>query len=113
MNPQTGWFAVARAVLELLYFASGVGILAAACYGLKQLKLTRDIADANSKREAVKLAAVQCRYFAEQAVPALNDMFVEYRKSRLTFLAPQQQQPAFVLKEGEFVQAKYDIKVIQ
>jgi hypothetical protein len=130
----TDWHAVwhvIRAILEAVYFLSGLGILIAALYGLKQLKLTKTLAengvqqleltqklaDSDSRRESVKLAADQCRYFAEQVVPALDTVLREYGHQRLTFLNVQAaapgQPPPFVLQDGKFVQAKYDAKIIE
>ena len=37
---------------------------------LEQLKLTREIAKTNAKREAYKLAAEQCGFFAEKSLPS-------------------------------------------
>ncbi|HXN99281.1 MAG TPA: hypothetical protein VN881_09430 [Candidatus Acidoferrales bacterium] len=131
MTQQADWHAVwrvIRATLEALYFLSGVGILIAALYGLKQLKLTKELAenglrqleltqrlaDSDSKRESVKLAATQCRYFAEIVVPALDAVLRDYLHQKLTFLnVPPGQPPAFVLHEGKFVQAKYDAQLIE
>lgn len=100
------WY-VAYAVLEVLYFLSTIGLFAVACYGLKQLTLSKQLADANSKREAVRLAANQCKYFAEEVVLLLDAAIREYKQKRATFLTPPQ-QPAYLLKDGEFVQANYN-----
>jgi hypothetical protein len=112
-----------RSVLEVLYFISGVGIFAAACYAARQvmlasqqlkiasdqLKLTKEIADANSRREAVRLAAIQCRYFAEEVLTSAHTATSLYAKEQCTFLNPQaSSKPAFLLKDGDFKQVNFD-----
>jgi hypothetical protein len=67
-NPH-GWFATLRDILELLYFVSGIAIAVAAFWGLKQLQISKQIARTNATREAIKLAADQCRHYAETSVP--------------------------------------------
>jgi hypothetical protein len=115
-----------RPVLEALYFISGVGIFAAAaCYAARQvsiasrqlqlaseeLRFTKDIAEANSNRESVKLAAQFCKSFADEIVPAFQEFAHKYKELNLTFLTPDvpQQQPWFVVRDGDFQQATYDL----
>jgi hypothetical protein len=107
-----------RSVLEVLYFISGVGIFVAACYAAKQvsiasrqLKLAKGIAEANSRRESVKLAAQSCKSFADEVVPAFQKFADKYRELNLTFLTPDA-EPWFVLRDGEFQKATYDINKI-
>ena len=77
---------------------------------------TKELADANSRREAVRLAAIQCKYFAEEVVPAFTAVTKKYQVEKLTFLAakPQPVPPAqpipphYLLKDGDFVQASHD-----
>ncbi|MFZ1010299.1 MAG: hypothetical protein WAN65_25905 [Candidatus Sulfotelmatobacter sp.] len=73
-----GWLVTTRGILELLYFASGIAIAVFAFLGLRQVKLgleqlqiTKEIARTNAKRESVKFASDQCRYFAETAMPLM------------------------------------------
>lgn len=114
-----------RSVLEALYFLSGVGIFIAACYASRQvriaseqlrlasdqLKTTREIADANSRRESVKLAADLCKYYAHDVVPKQDMVVNKYKAGQCTFLdAIQQVPPAFVIKDGDFSQVNYDLK---
>lgn len=63
-------FEYIRAAFEIAYFGAGIAIALFAYKGLAQIKLTKDIATSNAKREAFKLAVEQCRFFAEQVVPA-------------------------------------------
>jgi hypothetical protein len=130
LSQPTDWHYVwqtTRAVLEALYFLSGIGILIAAIYAASQvriaseqlriaadqLKTTKEIADANSRRESVRFAAELCKYYADKIVPAQDAALKKYVSEQCTFLAPvQQQSPAFVLKDGDFAQANYDINKI-
>ena len=110
MNDPNGWFAAVRVILELLYFASGIAIAVAAFLalrqikvGLEQLKITKQIANTSAKREAIKLAAEQCRYFAEHAVPAQATLISEYHRLGLSFLS---NPPQFTIQNGEIVYTK-------
>jgi hypothetical protein len=119
------WFQYLRAVLELLYFLSGIGVVVAVGLAFKQvraavgqlriaseqLSLTKTLAEANNRREAVKLASDLCRYFAEHVVPALTALVQQCRTQGVTFygLPPK---PAFALKDGEFTQADFDMKTL-
>jgi hypothetical protein len=116
-----GWLATTRAILELLYFASGVAIAIFAFLGLRQVKLgleqlriTKEIANTNAKREAVKLAAEQCRYFAEDCVRAMTEAHDEYHKKGFKFLTPHpaQGQPPFLLQNGEIISHSFDLKAL-
>jgi hypothetical protein len=116
-----GWFAATRAILELLYFASGIAIAIFAFLGLRQIKLgleqlkiTKEIAKTNAKREAVKFASDQCRYFAETAMPLRTKLLDEYRRAHWSFLsviAPPDHLP-FVIQNGEITNNKFDIKAL-
>jgi hypothetical protein len=105
-----GWLKTAHDIFETLYFAAGIAIAVFACLGLKQiklgldqLKLTKEIAKTNARRESVKFAADQCRYFAETVMPSRLKMLEEYSRAGWTFLStprPPNQLP-FVLHGGE------------
>lgn len=123
MTQPTDWHSVrqtTRSVLEGLYFLAGIGIFAAACYAAKQvriasdqIKTTKEIAEANSRRESVKLAAELCKYFAHEVVPAQDALLKKYVAEKCTFLAPVQQAvPAFIIKNGDFAQVNYDLNKV-
>src|SRR5262245_36326643 len=104
-------YETAKPILELLYFASGIVIAVAAVLALEQIKLTKRIAKQNARRESVKLAAEQCRYFAERVMPAYNDAVTAYHKNKLKFL--DRTQPGFVVKNGEITQQTFDLKLME
>jgi len=128
LSQPTDWdnvWQIVRSILEALYFLSGVGIFIAACYAARQvriaseqlkmasdqLKTTKEIADANRRRESVKLAAELCKYLADEIVPAQDAAARKYAAERCTFLAAVQQAvPAFVIRNGDFAQVNYDLK---
>jgi hypothetical protein len=94
MNYTCGWFAAVRAVLELLYFASGIAIAVAAFLALEQLKVSKQIAKDNAKiakdnagREAFKLAAHECRIYAQEVLPLQQKFIAEYHRLGLTCLS--------------------------
>jgi hypothetical protein len=111
--------------LRALYFISGVGIFSAACYAAKQvsialsqlklaseeLKFTKEIAEANSRRESVKFAAQLCKSYADETVPAFQTLADKYKELNLTFLTPDVER-WFVLKDGDFQQTTYDLSRI-
>jgi hypothetical protein len=123
------WVPYVRTVLELLYFGAGVTIAVVAFIGLRQVKaaavqvkiateqlnLTREIANTNAKREAAKLAADQCRYFAEKCVPALRILYDKYREQKLTFVSARNnpREPQFAVKDGEFVNVNCDMGLVE
>jgi hypothetical protein len=131
LSEPTDWHSVwqtTRAVLEALYFISGIGILIAALFAVRQvriasdqlriaseqLKTTKEIADSNSRRESVRYAAALCKYYADEVVPAQDAALKKYVAAQCTCLAPVKQQlPAFVIKDGDFAQVNYDIKRIE
>jgi hypothetical protein len=124
MTQPTDWHVVwqiTRSVLEALYFLAGIGILIAACYAAKQVKIaseqlktSKEITDANSRRESVKLAAELCKYYAHEVVPAQDVALKKYVAEKCTFLAVVQQAvPAFVIKDGDFAQVNYDLNRVK
>lgn len=108
------WYPIVRNALELVYFAAGIVIALAAAYGLRQirigleqLKISRQTAITNAQREAKKLAFEQCRFFADEVVPALNKLTSDYKGSNLTFLS---NPPQFRIENGEIV-ANFDARL--
>ena len=114
--------ATLRQILEDLYFVAGVVIAIAAIKGLRQLKIgleqiriTREIAKSNSqiaatnaRREAIKLAAERCQYFAEHTVPEFTKMGTTYTRLKLTFLSSN---PQWMIVNGEIVNHNFDLNV--
>jgi hypothetical protein len=109
MNPPVGWFQILHATFELLYFAAGIVIAVAAVLGLQQLRLTRQIARTNAKREAIKFAAERCQYFAERAVPASGAMGANYQRLGLKFLTTPFK---WKIQNGEIVEQDFDLKLL-
>jgi len=116
-----GWLATTRAILELSYFASGIVIAVFAFLGLRQIKLgleqlkiTKEIAKTNAKRESVKFASDQCRYFAEIALPLRFRMLQEYTRAKWTFLSDPKppDRLLFVIQDGEIASNRFDLKAL-
>ena len=63
------WLALLHPIFETLFFISGLALAFIALKGLEQLRIAKQTAKIGAKREAFKLAAEQCRYFAERVVP--------------------------------------------
>jgi hypothetical protein len=107
-----------RPVLETLYFLSAIGVFIAVWVAVQQLRTTKQIADTGIKREAANLAAIQCRYLAENSIPALHALQQTYNNNHLTFLttALNPNQPLIELKELpvlHFENANHDPTALQ
>jgi hypothetical protein len=114
-----GWLATTRSILEILYFASGIAIAIFAFLGLKQiqlgleqLRITKEIAKKNAKREGVKLAAEQCRYYAEECVRTRQKVIIDYNQKGFKFLSARPNQPPFVIQNGEITSHNFDLKAL-
>jgi len=92
----SGWFAHVRSALELLYFHSGIAIAVAAVKALGQIKLTKDIAEKNARRESLKFAAERCQYYAHTCVALHTTLFDLLKKQ-----GPLPQPVAFEVAAGE------------
>lgn len=113
MFAPNGWFATARAILELLYFASGIVIALAAIFALKQIQLTKRIAKTNARRESVRMAADLCKYFAEVVVPASGKVDTEYKTLKLRFLdGIRQERSPHLVRDGEIVNENFNFNLI-
>lgn len=55
---------------DILYCLLTLGLLIVAWKGLKQIALGREIANLNAHRDALKVAAEQCKLYAETIIPA-------------------------------------------
>jgi hypothetical protein len=100
----SGWFVTLRSILELVYFVSTVVLTAVAFYGLRQLRLTKQIATQNAKRESIKFATERCQYYAERIVPLQSAVVTAYRQHKFTCLSNQ----TFRVEKGEIVQHNFD-----
>jgi hypothetical protein len=109
MTPFGNWFGNVRQVLEVLYYLSGIAIAVAAFWGLKQLSISKKIARENATREAYKLAADNCRYFAKEVVP-LQTLVVKLIKERSlqSFASPH-----FVAEQAEIKGQNFDLTLLQ
>lgn len=54
---------------EIFYYLCTFGLLIVAIIGLKQIVMGRRIAKINAKRDALKVAAGQCRIYADKIIP--------------------------------------------
>ncbi len=78
------WFETLRAILEVLYFVAGIAIAGAAFWGLQQIRLTKQIATKNAKREDLKFAAERCQYYADTVVDLWVKLNAEHERLKLT-----------------------------
>lgn len=119
-QPDPTWYVVLHRALEALYYLSGIALAVLAGFGLRQiriaseqLKLTREIAEANRKRESVKLAAQQCEFFAESVVPALTALAMDIARLNIQGFKVPQIPPPCVVCDGQIVQVNVNLKVLQ
>ena len=59
---------------DILYCLLTLGLLIVAWKGLKQITLGRHIANLNAQRDALKVAAEQCRIYADKIIPLSDDL---------------------------------------
>ncbi len=63
-----------------------VGLLIVAAIGLKQLSISKKAANATAKRDSIKAANEQIRYFGETIIPLVNKMDTYIAKNNITLL---------------------------
>mgnify|MGYP001332179360 CR=1 FL=1 len=63
-----------RPILELVYFASGPLTFIVACIALYHLKIARDSARVNARRDSLRLAASQCDSYHRYIIPLINSL---------------------------------------
>lgn len=119
-QPDPTWYTVAHNVLEVLYYLSGIALVVMAGLGLRQiriaseqLKFTKEIVEANKRRESVKLAAELCKYFAESVVPSQAKLGMDCAQFNIQGFKVPQQPPPFVVRDGEIVQVNVNLNVLQ
>src|SRR5271157_4228614 len=61
-------------VLELIYFACAPMIVIVGCVGLYQLKISRDTARLNARRDSLRFAATQADYYHSHIIPLQNTL---------------------------------------
>ncbi len=74
-----------RSILELTYFASGPLLFIVACIGLYQLKIAKDTARLNARRDSLRLAASECDYYHRQIIPLLNALDTAIQENGIVF----------------------------
>jgi hypothetical protein len=72
------------AFLEGASYVATVGVLVVAIIGLKQLKISKDEARLNAKRDAARLANEQLKYYLEKIIPLQNELDEIIKKQRIT-----------------------------
>jgi hypothetical protein len=119
-QPDPTWYTVTHNVLEALYYLSGIALAVLAGFGLRQiriaseqLKFTKEIVEANKRRESVKLAAELCTYFAESVVPSQTKLGMDCAQFNIQGFRVPQQPPPFVVRDGEIVQVNVNLSVLQ
>lgn len=103
------WFKNLRAILELLSFLAAPVVAAAAFWGLKQLGISKGIANTTAKREAFKLAADECRYYAKEIIPLSIKARNEYQRLGLTFANTV---PTFIIDKGQILNHNFDLPLL-
>jgi hypothetical protein len=92
-------FEAIRATLEVGYYAAGITLAYLAYRGLAQIKLTKDLATTNAKREAFRLAIERCHFYADEVVPARAKIIALAKAAGISFAVP----PSFKVRDGEIV----------
>lgn len=68
---------------EIFYYLCTLGLLIVSIIGLRQIILARKIAKANAKRDALKVAADQCKTYADKIVPLAAVLSSKTQKLKL------------------------------
>jgi hypothetical protein len=122
LSPEPTWYSAANRILETLYYLSGIALAVLAAFGLRQiritseqLRLTREIAESSKRREAVKLAAVQCTFFADTVLPRLEALDAQCDASRITCFDSPRQEPHITLTvpKLELPPRTFDLKTLE
>jgi hypothetical protein len=99
LSSVNSWLVELRPIMETLFFIATIALAVFAFKALDQLRIAKEIARTSAKREAFKLAAEQCRYFAEQVVPSSNTVAAKCKQLNLASFA----SPKFEIVTGEIV----------
>ncbi len=89
-----------RAALEAGYYAAGITLAYLAYRGLAQIRLTKELATTNAKREAFKLAVTQCHFYAEDVVTSRARVVALATEKGIDFPQPC----SFKVSKGEIVE---------
>lgn len=74
-----------REILEIIYFLSGPTIAVIAIIGLKQITVAKENSVLSAKRESLKLAAEQCKYYYERIIPLQNELDIAIKENNVIF----------------------------
>jgi hypothetical protein len=113
----TSLFSVAhdlRAVIEVLYFLSGIVLVIVAIKALEQIQVglsqvkvaiqqievSKEIAQTSAKREAYRLAHDQCKAYASSVIPEFTQALAELRGAKIDYF---DRPHKFEILNGEFV----------
>lgn len=108
MDTLNRWISLIHPLLEALYYISAVALAILVFKGLEQVKISRKIARVNAKRTAFKLAAEECKYFAEDVVPAYTKIISETATLKLqSFTNPQ-----LKIENGEIVEHNFGMPLL-
>lgn len=69
----TTFIGMIRPIAELLYFASGIGLVLFAYYGLQQIDVLKKTSAIQAKRDALRLTSEQCTLYFDKIVPLQNE----------------------------------------
>jgi hypothetical protein len=103
------WLALIHPVLESLFFLATLAIAWFAYRGLEQLRIAKDTARISARREAFKLAAEECRTFADRVIPLTWDIVGQVNGLQLVSFA----NPTFTVTKGDFTNHNFSDKQIE
>jgi hypothetical protein len=78
-------YSIIKDIVEIIYFLSGPIIAFLAFKGLKQISLTKELANINAKRESYKLAVEECRKFSDEIVPIIDSFNEKVTKYNIRY----------------------------
>jgi len=89
-------------ILELFYLVSGPLLVFIAYKALDQIKVSKEIAKTNSKREAFKITLEEIRYYSNQIIPIVHECDELVEKHKIKFITESK-----IVIGQESIQLKY------
>lgn len=87
-------------ILEAISFIATTGLCIVAAVGLKQLRISKQVANISAKRDAIRSANEQVQFFIKEIIPSMNELNALIKKKGVTFLKDSK----FTIIKGENIE---------
>lgn len=82
---ETDIFKIIKAIVEFIYLLSAPLLVFLAYKGLEQIKVAKNQSKINSKREAYRVTAEQCKYYLDVIISLFNEMHQKEQEENVKF----------------------------